>query len=284
MQKDNSGNGVHKGASSSKSQAKSGSDASQREGLGNTKVKQERERKVRRALTFGTLGLVAIGLVVLFIWLMAQGQSKKPVATTSAVAAGSTSASAGSASSSATKSAAGSYGLTIGVATAPVTVDIYQDYLCPWCGKFDRAQATDLKALLDSGKAKVVFHVMNFLDSSSKGTNYSTRAASAFVAVAKQQPDAAFAFNMALYTNQPEEGSSGLTDAQIADLARGAGVSDSVITTFTDKTNADFVAKSDQAVSDEGIHSSPTVKINGVAFKGDLYAAGAFKSAVEAAK
>jgi protein-disulfide isomerase len=44
--------------------------------------------------------------------------------------------------------------------------------------------------------------------------------------------------------------------------------------------NADFVSKSNQAALAAGVTSTPTVKINGAAFKGDLYTAGTLKDAV----
>jgi protein-disulfide isomerase len=248
------------GATTNKAPKISGAEAAtQRELLRQAREREERERKVRRTVTFGTLGVVVIGLVVLLIAVVVPALSKKAAA-------------------------AGSYGLTVGADSAPVTVDIYQDFICPYCGQFDRAQSADLKSLVDAGSVKVVFHVMNFLDSSSNGTKYSTRAADAFVTVAKQQPSSALAFDTALYTDQPAEGSDGLTDAQIADRARSAGVSDSVIATFANQPNLDFVTKSNQAAFDEGIQSTPTVKINGTVFKGDLYTAGAFKTAIQAAK
>jgi protein-disulfide isomerase len=247
------------GATTSKTSRANGSAATQRELLRQAREKQERERKVRRNVTIGTLGVVVVALVVLLVAVIVPALWKKPVAS-------------------------GQYGLTIGAADAPVTMDIYQDFMCPYCGQFERAQSADIKSLVDAGKVKVVFHVMAFLDSSSNGTKYSSRAADAFVTVAKQQPSAALAFNTALYTDQPAEGSNGLTDAQIADLARSAGVSDAVIATFANQPNADFVVKSNQAAFDEGIQSTPTVKINGTEFTGDLYTAGALKSALEAAK
>jgi protein-disulfide isomerase len=233
--------------------------ATQRELLRQAREKEAREKKIRKNITFGTLGVVVIGLVVLLIWVIVPAVSKKASAT-------------------------GSYGLQIGADAAPVTVDIYQDFMCPYCSQFERAQSADLKSLVDAGTVKVVFHLMNFLDSSSSGAKYSSRAADAFATVAKQQPSAALAFDLALYTDQPAEGSTGLTDAQIADRARSAGVSDSVVATFANQPNADFVTKSNQAAFDEGITSTPTVKINGTAFKGNLYAAGPFKAAIEAAK
>ena len=234
--------------------------ATQRELLRAAREKEAREKKVRRTITLSTLGIVVVGLVVLLIVVVIPAVTRKSTSATT------------------------TYGLTVGSASAPVTIDIYQDFMCPYCGQFDRAQAADLKSLVDAGTAKVVFHVMNFLDSSSNGTKYSTRAADAFVTVAKQEPSAALAFDAALYANQPTEGSNGLTDAQIADIARSAGVSDSVIATFATQPNIDFVTKSNQAAFAAGIQSTPTVKINGAAFTGDLYTAGPLKAAVEAAK
>ena len=234
--------------------------ATQRELLRQAREKEAREKKIRKTITFSTLGVVVVGLVMLLIFVVIPAVSKKST------------------------SATATYGLTVGNAAAPTTVDIYQDFMCPYCGQFDRAQSADLKSLVDAGTVKVVFHVMNFLDSSSNGAKYSTRAADAFVTVAKQQPSAALAFDTALYADQPAEGSSGLTDAQIADRARTAGVSDSVIATFANQPNLDFVTKSNQAAFDEGIQSTPTVKINGTVFKGDLYTAGTLKTAVQAAK
>ena len=233
--------------------------ATQRDLLRQAREKEAREKKIRKTVTLGTLGVVAIGLVVLLIGVVIPAVAKK-------------------------SAASGSYGLAIGQAAAPVTVDIYQDFMCPYCGKFDRAQSADLTSLVDAGTVKVVIHVMNFLDSSSNGSKYSSRAADAFVTVARQQPSAALAFNTALYADQPAEGSNGLTDAQIADRARSAGVSDSVVATFANQPNADFVTKSNQAAFDEGIQSTPTVKINGTVFTGDLYTAGTLKTAVGAAK
>ncbi|HET7723970.1 MAG TPA: thioredoxin domain-containing protein [Propionibacteriaceae bacterium] len=233
--------------------------ASQRELMRQAREQEEREAKIRRGIGLGILGVVVVALATILAVVVVPALNKKAAAT-------------------------GSYALAIGSESAPVTVDIYQDFMCPYCGQFERAQSTDLKAMVDAGQVKVVFHLMNFLDSSSSGTKYSTRAADAFATVAKQQPSAALAFDSALYAQQPAEGSGGLTDAQIADLARSAGVSDGVIATFANKPNLDFVNKSNQAAFADGITSTPTVKINGTVFKGDLYTAGTLKTAVEAAK
>lgn len=77
--------------------------------------------------------------------------------------------------------------------------------------------------MVDDGTVLLRIHPMNFLDDASLGTKYSTRAANAFVTVWKAEPDKALAFNKLLFANQPKENTTGLTDAQIAQIASQAG-------------------------------------------------------------
>jgi protein-disulfide isomerase len=236
--------------------------ATQRELLKELRAKEAREKKIRNRVTIGVIAVLALALVAGLIWLI-------PVL----AAKNSKTATAGS----------DPYAITIGSASAPVTIDIYQDYMCPYCGQFERAQTSDLKVLTDSGTAKVVFHVMAFLDDSSSGTKYSTRAANAFVVVAQQEPDKALAFNAALFVNQPSEGSTGLSDAEIATRAKSVGVSDAVASSLASLSQADFVKSSNDAAFAAGVQSTPTVKINGTAFTRNLYSAGSLRAAAEKA-
>lgn len=240
-----------------------GQPGSRREQLRAEQARAAKEKRVRNIITYVALGLGALVIVGGIIWGV--------IAATSANKA---TPSAG---------AAGQYTVTVGKADAPVTIDIYQDYMCPYCGQFERTNSGDVAALVADGTAKVQIHPMAFLDDASQGTKYSTRAANALVTVYKAEPDKALAFNSALYANQPAENSSGLTDAQIADIAVKAGVSQTVASSFTSMANASFVADGTNAAFAEGVTSTPTVKINGKQYSGDLYTAGAFKSAVLAA-
>lgn len=236
--------------------------ATQRELLKELKAREAREKKIRNRVTIGVIGVVALALIVGLIWLIPvlTAKNSKPAA-----------------------SGSDKYAITIGSASAPVTIDIYQDYMCPYCGQFERAQTSDLKVLADSGTAKIVFHVMAFLDDSSSGAKYSTRAANAFVVVAQKEPDKALAFNAALFANQPSEGSTGLTDAEIATRAKSVGVSDAVADSLASLSQADFVKSSNDAAFAAGVTSTPTVKINGTAFTRNLYSAGSLRAAAEKA-
>ncbi|MGV8910189.1 MAG: DsbA family protein [Propionicimonas sp.] len=171
----------------------------------------------------------------------------------------------------------------IGKPDAKVTVSVFLDFMCPYCGRFDAANGSALAAAVESGTAKIELHPMAFLDDSSAGTKYSTRAANAFVAVANSDPSIGLAFSQLLFANQPAEGSSGLSDARLAELAAQAGAPAEVIASFAKQTYQPWVAKITQQAWDSGIKGTPTVKINGQVFSGDLYTAGALAEAITTA-
>lgn len=174
--------------------------------------------------------------------------------------------------------------LLVGRPDAPVRVEIFLDYMCPFCGRFERANTAELARLAADGTARLELYPLSFLDHASSGSRYSTRAANAIATVADRSPDRLLAFNAALFTRQPDEGSSGLSDAEIADLAVGAGVPQEVTALFGAATYEPWIAKITDAAFKGGISGTPTVKINGMPFKGDLYTTGPLTEAVTAAK
>ncbi|UOV99814.1 thioredoxin domain-containing protein [Agrococcus sp. SCSIO52902] len=105
-----------------------------------------------------------------------------------------------------------------------VQIEIYQDYMCPVCGTFDEANRATLEQLMQTGAATVEIHPITILDRASLGTKFSTRAASAAGCVAEFAPDQFWAFNSAMYDNQPAESTAGLTNEEIIGLAQGAGI------------------------------------------------------------
>lgn len=219
-------------------------------------AKQERTRKI---VLISVVALIVVAVVGGVSWaVMSLNQGKKITATDT-------------------------YSLVLGKTDAPVTVDVYQDFICPYCGEFERANGADIKSLVDSGQMQLRIHPMNFLDEASQGTRYSSRAANALITVQKAEPDKALAFNSALFENQPAENTTGLTDEEIAQLATSVGVSDAVVATFTDYANVDFATQSTKAANVDGITSTPTILINGTKFSGNILTAGPFKQAVEAA-
>ncbi|HET8682456.1 MAG TPA: thioredoxin domain-containing protein [Micromonosporaceae bacterium] len=174
--------------------------------------------------------------------------------------------------------------IAVGSATAPVKLEVYLDYMCPYCGRFERANGGELERLVAEGTVRLELYPLSFLDKASSGTRYSTRTANAVATVADRAPGKVLAFNNALFTRQPAEGSAGLSDDEIATLARDAGVPPDVVKLFTDGIFEPWVAASTEAVLKTGVSSTPTVKINGKVFKGDLFTVGPLTQAVTAAK
>ena len=99
--------------------------------------------------------------------------------------------------------------ISVGKANAPVKLEVYLDYMCPFCGRFERANGGELDRLVADGTVQLHLYPLSFLDRLSNGTRYSTRAANAIVTVADRAPDKVLAFNSALFADQPAEGSSG---------------------------------------------------------------------------
>lgn len=240
------------------------------------RLEQERaakEKRIRRIVMISVVGVVALVLIGVVAWTVLGAKRHQVAADGQQSAAGQT-AEIGAVQGNA---------LVVGKKTAPVTLDVYQDYMCPYCGQFERANRADLEQLVGDGTVRLVIHPLSFLDAQSSGARYSSRAANAVVTVAQYQPDKLLAFNAILYEQQPAEGSKGLSDDQIADLARTAGVDDATIQRFAGESNAGFVTSLTQAAAAAGVNSTPTVKINGKLFEGNVYAAGPLKAAVLAA-
>ncbi|MDR3069304.1 MAG: disulfide bond formation protein DsbA, partial [Cellulomonas sp.] len=76
----------------------------------------------------------------------------------------------------------------VGVAVDGVKVDVYLDFMCPYCGLFEQQQSDQINALLNPETGQddvtVVYHVVSIMDGYSQGTNYSSRAANAVSVVA----------------------------------------------------------------------------------------------------
>lgn len=115
----------------------------------------------------------------------------------------------------------GSAGITS--TAAPVAgkanIILYEDYLCPACKAFDDANGATLEELVNSGAATLEVHPIGMLWQKSAGTEYSRRSAAAASCVANYSPNSFWAYNQVLYANQPQEGTTGLTDAQLQQLA-----------------------------------------------------------------
>jgi protein-disulfide isomerase len=213
---------------------------------------QERKERRRRSLRVTGAGVVVLALVVV-IFTVYRGSQDDGGTGTSAAPAG----------------AGTGYSVPVGSATAPTTVTIYEDFLCPYCGQLEAATRAKLQAGIDAGNVRVRYHVLNFLGPSST-TEYSLRSANALAVVLDASGSkVAKKFHDLLYENQPKEGSAGLSDGQLLDYAVEAGATRSAVSPgISDQTYQAWVERGTDQASKDGVNATPTVKIDGKAVEG----------------
>lgn len=171
------------------------------------------------------------------------------------------------------------------------TIDLYVDYLCPYCGQFETANAPTLRSWLEQGAITLEIHPVAILDSSSAGSEYSSRAANVAACVADEDPDRFLAVHEALFAKQPAEGTTGLSDDELRALVTGAGVTDDdVLACITAGEFRPWVAAATKRATSEPLANSsvaeltstPTVLVNGQQYTGAPDDADAFVAFVTA--
>lgn len=108
----------------------------------------------------------------------------------------------------------------VGDRTAPVTIDVFGDYHCPHCKKFEEQSGTAIRDAVVNGKIRVRYHMLNFLDGESGSGDYSSRAAGAALCVARNDDREVF---WKLHLEMFEKSGDDLNNKQLADLAAQAG-------------------------------------------------------------
>ena len=155
-------------------------------------------------------------------------------------------------------------------ADGAVAVTEYVDWACPVCKQFEAAYADQILDKVKSGDATLAIQPVSILDRNYQNSRYASRAANAAMCVANYAPDKFLDVQTQFFENQPEEGTKGLTNAQIAKLvtaggATGSDVSDCLSSEHfrgwvTKSTNAVLADKSLQGTQGFG---TPTVLVNG---------------------
>ena len=143
-----------------------------------------------------------------------------------------------------------------------VRVDAYIDFLCPFCRQFEERSGPVLNRLLDTGAISLVYHPLGFLDRLST-TRYSSRASAASGCASdfgrfRRYKDALFA-------NQPPEGGPGLSQEQLIELGRLAGLTDPGFGTCV--ANGVYLPWSEYVTlraAERGVSGTPSVFVAGI--------------------
>jgi protein-disulfide isomerase len=167
---------------------------------------------------------------------------------------------------------------------------MYVDFSCPACQAFEATNSTYIEGLVASGAATLQVHPIAILDHLYQGTQYSTRSNNAGACVANYEPESFYDFMSAMYVNQPAETSTGLTNGEIVEVAKQAGIDNSDVNkciegvvfeswvgAATDRSRIGPIPNS----SLEGITGTPTVLVNGIQYTGSIQDAAAFQAFVE---
>lgn len=157
-------------------------------------------------------------------------------------------------------SGATAYGVSLGRSDAPVAIDLYIDFQCPFCREFELGSGATLDQMVASGQARVTYHPLSFFDRFSS-TRYSSRAAAA--AGCAIEAHVYRRFQTLLFEQQPPEGSVGLPDEQIIALGRQAGAGDQFDGCVRDRRYAPWISTLTAHSTATGINSTPTLQVNG---------------------
>ncbi|MDF7664821.1 thioredoxin domain-containing protein [Bifidobacterium sp. ESL0745] len=125
------------------------------------------------------------------------------------------------------------------------TVEVYTDFLCPYCGDVTRALIPTLEKLQNAKQINLEFHTVNVYDTPSTD-RYSTRAANAVAYVSEHDPDHVTALVGALFDKgfQPDAiHYKDVSDKDIVKQAIKAGVNNKVAENAVKAPYADFISK-----------------------------------------
>ena len=135
-------------------------------------------------------------------------------------------------------------------------IEIYEDFQCPACQRFEGIIGEYVEDLINTKKAKVAYHPLSFLGPESQ------IAANAAGCAADQGKF--IQFHKLLYANQPSENSGAWNSSYLTTLSLGLGITskdyDKCITTSKYK---DWVVNVANEGAKRNINSTPTVFING---------------------
>ena len=237
------------------------------------RLKAEQAASARKSRTVAIAALVA-GLAVLIglvVWIFAEGN--KPTTEGVASPAGAT------VSGGIPVGQDGVAGTRGGSAEDATVVQVYFDFMCPYCGLFETTNSAELEELRATGDVVVEYHPVSILDRLSAGTGFSSRSATAAAFVANESPAQFLDFVAVMFVNQPAENTAGLSDAQMAEIAAQAGVGEAVTARITDGTYftgegsmASWVlAATEQAAKDLDRLATPTIVIDGVVLDSQVY-------------
>jgi protein-disulfide isomerase len=154
--------------------------------------------------------------------------------------------------------------MTLGSASAPVTLDEWADFQCPGCRAYTRQiEPRVIDTYVKTGKVRIVFHDFPFI----QPVQQSITAATAARCAGRQQHF--WVYHGYLYANQGREGSGWVTTALLDQIATAAGLDRAAFDACLGDTSVQqqIVASKNTGVQ-QGVSSTPTLYLNGQTIEG----------------
>ncbi|YAL81953.1 DsbA family protein [Dermacoccaceae bacterium W4C1] len=144
------------------------------------------------------------------------------------------------------------------------TVDLYEDFQCPYCHELETANGAAMMQSAAKGDIKLVVHMMSFLDDNLDNDSSARAANAAFCAAdAGRFPQ----YHTAVFAEQPEKEGAGYSDATLKKTATTAGITGAKLTTFNQCLDSgkynDYVSDTQKASEKAGVNGTPAVLIGG---------------------
>jgi protein-disulfide isomerase len=135
-------------------------------------------------------------------------------------------------------------------------IEIYEDFQCPACARFESIAGEYIEDLITSKKAKVAFHTLSFLGGESQ--------LAANAAACSADEGKFLQLHKTLFANQPSENSGAWTSSYFSTLGLGLGIaSPEYDKCIAEDKYMGWVKNVAEEGAKRNINSTPTVLING---------------------
>ncbi|MFC5666652.1 thioredoxin domain-containing protein [Kitasatospora misakiensis] len=164
--------------------------------------------------------------------------------------------------------------VTYGSANAPHTLEVYEDFRCPFCEQLETTTGPTVQQFADAGSYKIEYHLATFLDQGLGGKGSRTALAAAGAAL-NEGVDKFKQFHDVLYANQPDEHDDGFSDVNhLLDLAgKVPGLkTDGFVKAVREGTYLPWAGQVSKAFDKSGVTGTPTFLLDGK--KLDVFAGG----------
>lgn len=223
---------------------------SRREALRRQQQAQQRAKRLQRTIVVGAivLGLVVVGVVgTIFFTQLSRSQASGPGIPVNATPDRS--------------------GIVVNpgkfAANAP-KVEIFIDYQCPVCKRFEDAHGATVDDMATKGEIQLIYRALTFLDGSLR--NDSSLKAGIAAACADNVGKYS-AYHNAIFAGQPTEGTGFTTEQLRVSYPGTAGITGEALSTFQQcydsRATSGFVEGTNSAASQAGVNSTPTIMVNG---------------------